>query len=84
MELSVLETRLSLLKPGQAELLSATQFDLAFANLPSFEEQKAEASRVADRHGCEVRFIGDRDGFAVFTRMGERGDRARRAGAHPA
>lgn len=74
MELSVLETRLSLLKTGQAELLSATQFDIAFANLATVQEQKAEAIRLADRHGCEVRFIGHRDGFAVFTRSPGRGD----------
>lgn len=68
MELPILEARLSLLRTGQAELLTATQFDIAFPNLPTVQDQKAEAIRLADRHGCEVRFIGHRDGFAVFTR----------------
>lgn len=83
MELSLLETKLAGLKVGQAELLTAIQFEIAFPNLPTIEHQKAEASRLADRHGCEVRFIGHSDGFAVFTRMPARNGGSRPGRATP-
>ena len=63
-----LSQRLARLDVGQSELLNGTQFNNAFPNCGSLEEQKAVASELAESHGCAVTFIGRDDGFAVFVR----------------
>jgi len=69
MEPAKLQRRLTQLLPGENVLLSEKEFQEVFNALPDTDLRKRVARWFAEASGCTVLFMGEEQGFAVFTKQ---------------